>query len=187
MPDTQAREGMVGRVRVQVHDEDGNLRREDVYPNLWVDNWRRLMAELFGNGESEQTASMDNKGGGTTSIKVWVDRSVGDEYNAIRSGAGCHLLIGDGGGATVNTSRSDNELVNQVDRSPSLDPSTSPSLIAWSHAFANGTGGTITVREVGLDLTTRSAGPFLLMHVPTTATDVADGETVTVTYELTIP
>lgn len=180
---------MQGRVRVQVHDAHGHLKREDVYLNLWTNNWRKMMAHIWADGGKRQDVSVTDTSGIDHTFSAW-DVNTAD-FNVSTTGHGVRPVIGDGGGASVVPSRGDTSMVNRVKGSDPVTPDEGGSIITWATSFINDTGASWTIREVGFvflcQVMDGTAQEFLIMHVATADTPVADGESITVSYELTIP
>lgn len=181
-------------VELQVRDEDGDLveeQREAV--NLATDQWVTLMEALH-------TRAATN---GLTSINLAIDDgSTNDFYVAVNSetsffscddnDVGPRIAIGDGGGSSVTPTRSNYQLDNQLARKDAGTPSKGSDSVTISATFTNNTGSSYTVRETGMFQKMFSGGAnraddVLMYHDAVSATSVADGNSVTVTYSFTWP
>jgi hypothetical protein len=182
-------------VEIEVRDPDGALvERTRCAANLATDNWLAFAEALLTQTAStvQQTASLTDDTGTAQTVQLYDDAGTffGDDTGG---DVGPYLAYGDGGGAAVDPNRGDMDLDNRLARA-AADAPTKPQAdqIRIEKTFTNSTGATQTVREVGLFYQWEDAaggGPhqFLCWHDAVGATDVADGQDVTVRYTITWP
>jgi hypothetical protein len=177
-------------IELEVRDEDGDLvDRKQAAANLATDNWIEFMGEMLTNAETAREANMTNKNGNSGSATTWEDGNYNlwFEYGP---GRGVRLAIGDGGGASVNPQRGNHDLDNELGLSAPIAPDKGTNTLVWSTAFTNDSGGTWTIRETGWFIEggyEDNPGPYLMFHDAVADTNVADGQSVTLTYTFEWP
>jgi hypothetical protein len=183
-------------LEIEVRDENENLvERQQAAANLATDNWieasRAMLA--FNTGGSLEQASLTDDGGNSRSPTWYGDSGDGGDWfgNTRSENAGPKLAIGDGGGSSVSPQRANIDLDNRLDRKQAGAPSKGTDSVSVSATFTNSTGSQFTVRETGIfyawNVGNGVTHDFLCWHDSVSATDVPDGNTVTVTYTFTWP
>lgn len=182
-------------VELEVHDQDGELVEQTrCAANLATDNWLAFVQALLTASASgtQTTASLTDDGNNARNVQVYDDTATwfGDSTGA---DVGPQLAAGDGGGASINPARGDTTLDNELHRGAADAPTTpSADQVRVETTFTNSSGATQTIREVGLfylweDASGNGPHAFLCWHDGVGATDVADGQDVTVRYTFTWP
>jgi len=180
-------------VGLEVRDEAGDLveeKREAV--NLATDNWITLMEALHtvvADDNNNKALLTDDQGSADGYLTA---DTAGDWfYDTNQGSVGPFIAIGDGGGSSVTPARDNHKLDNRLDRKQAGTPSKGSDSVTISATFTNNTGSSFTVRETGMFLAMTDGNlnkkKVLMYHDAVSATSVADGNSVTVTYSFTWP
>jgi len=178
-------------VKLEVRDENGNLRqRTRDAVNLATENWIALMEGLHtvvADANRKTVTLTDVNGSDDTYVTASTNAA---EFYKTNNSVGPRLAIGDGGGSSVTPARGNHQLDSQLDSKPAGEPSSGSDSVTISSTFTNTTGSSFTVRETGMFLRMYNGSTttaVLMYHDAVSATSVADGDSVTVTYTFTWP
>jgi hypothetical protein len=181
-------------VELEVFDPDTGETHEqtEFAANLATENWRELLTSLlaFIRAGANERASLADLNGNSHNVRVY-SGSNNEVFSQSSTSLGCEIAVGDGGGAAVNPARGDTSLVNRLAKAQVGDPQGGSGKSITSATLQNNSGGSWTVREVGIihKWSTANAGSkrFLTWHDAVQDTNVPDGDALTVTYTLEWP
>jgi len=166
--------------------------RRQAAANLATENWQKLITALLGFVETNTYNSTDltDVDGTTRTVRIYEADGSEKTFTNTTNDLGAELVIGDGGGSSVNPARADTALDNRLDKSEADNYEGDGKSIV-SASFHNDTGTDWTVREVGILLKLHSGNNdwqrFLAWHDAVQDTNVPDGDLVNVTYTLEWP
>jgi hypothetical protein len=184
--------------KLEVFDRDGNLvstvcKDLDLATNNWTTWFKALIENVTLGGTtsislantSNQTRSLRMRQNTTASASVWSNTGSTSQSSGVR------LCIGDGNGTTVTPVRTNFALVRELSTGQA-SANSGAGVVTFARSFANGSGATWTVREVGLKMamfqeSTSTTEDFLMFHDTVTPTTVNDGSAITLTYNMTWP
>lgn len=159
--------------------------------DLATDNFRNFLAALFGNTAVTVNFSLTDESNTARTLALYHTSGTPFNNTGLSNPAGCKIVLGDGSGSAVTPARSNYTLVNQLYEAYASAVSSGVGYITFSASFANSSGASQTIREVGVKMawapTSGSRFDFLILHDSVAATVVPNGSTVTCTYTVALP